>query len=498
MIVYAAVLALLLPREAARLNTAANFSVGALYILLTFAPTHSASKANFDLVGDRSLHLAYELDSPRTIGPTGKVHGGHPARGDLAEQGISAKISAEICAGLLRHLVSELTRATCCSKGSGAGPGLACFRGLAIPAARVYVSGRVNATKKNNRNPERASLARFAWWVLAYNLLVIVWGAFVRASGSGAGCGRHWPLCNGEVVPTPKNIATIIEASHRLTSGIALVLVLALVIGCFRRLAKGDRARRGAALSGVFIVTEALIGAGLVLFELVAHDTSMKRALSMVLHLGNTFLLLASLALTAWWLQRRELARAELSAPDERPAGELAVRGAVVLALGGVLLLAGSGAVAALGDTLFPARSLREGIAQDLSPVAHAFVRLRMLHPLIALASGVVVLTTAAFVRIVRPAPRVRAFSRATTVLFVVQFCAGLLNLTLLAPIAMQLVHLLLADAVWIALVLMSWEAVYGDGAAIMSRKGPAPSSDVPPSTSNVEPVTYAPAGETR
>src|SRR3954471_23520600 len=143
--------------------------------------------------------------------------------------------------------------------------------------------------------------ARFAWGVLAYNLLVIAWGAFVRASGSGAGCGRHWPLCNGEVVPRAPAVATIIEATHRVTSGIALVLVVALAVWAWRALPQRHPGRRAAVMSAVFVFGEALIGAALVLFELVAHDASMKRALSMILHLCNTFFLLASTAVTAWW-----------------------------------------------------------------------------------------------------------------------------------------------------------------------------------------------------
>jgi heme A synthase len=228
----------------------------------------------------------------------------------------------------------------------------------------------------------------------------------------------------------------------------------------------------------------------------------MKRALSMILHLCNTFLLLAALSLTAWWLRRGD-DRVAASIAPARPPREGVLRAVLVASLGGVLVLAASGAVTALGDTLFPARTLREGLAQDLSPVAHAFVRLRLLHPIIAVVVGVVVLVGAGVVRLLRPAPRVRAFSRAATVLFVVQFAAGLLNVTLLAPVWMQLVHLLLADAMWIALVLMAWEAAFGDGRlaqlpSIMSRKGPGPMSDMPPSTSNVEPVAYAPAGDTR
>src|SRR5258708_25274996 len=91
--------------------------------------------------------------------------------------------------------------------------------------------------------------ARYAWSVLAFHLGVILWGAFVRASGSGAGCGQHWPLCNGQIVPaTPLN-ATIIEFSHRLSSGIALVSVLALAIWAFRAFPRGFGVRGGALLA---------------------------------------------------------------------------------------------------------------------------------------------------------------------------------------------------------------------------------------------------------
>lgn len=338
------------------------------------------------------------------------------------------------------------------------------------------------------------ALARFAWGVLAFNLVVIVWGAFVRATGSGAGCGRHWPLCNGEVVPRPKSIATVIEMTHRLTSGLAMILVFALAFLIFRRTSRGDRVRRAAVLSSVFMLGEALLGAGLVLFELVAHDASLKRALSMVLHLGNTFLLLAALTTTAWLLARPRWENVYGARDGAAPLPRL-VRGLIVLSLGMVLFLAASGAIAALGDTLFPARTLRDGLLQDVSPAAHLFTRLRLLHPFIALATGAAVLGTAAMARAFAPSPLVRRFAWLLTTLFVVQFCAGLLNVTLLAPVWLQLVHLLLADVTWMALVLLAWEGIY---APSMSRNGPGPMSEVPPSMSKVEPVTYAPAGETR
>jgi heme A synthase len=303
--------------------------------------------------------------------------------------------------------------------------------------------------------PERA-VARWAWGTLALNVGVVLWGAYVRASGSGAGCGRHWPLCNGDVVPRAPSTATIIEATHRVTSGLALVAVIALAVATWRVVPRGHLARKTAGASVAFIFAEALIGAGLVLFELVAHDASTKRALSMVLHLTNTFLLLGALALTAWLVASKAAPRAA------HPPRSLRI--AVPIALAGALALGATGAVAALGDTLFPASSLREGLTQDLSPLAHVFLRLRVLHPVLALGMSVIVLGSATLVRSFGGA-QARRFARLVTALFVAQFALGVLNLWLLVPIATQLLHLLFADALWIALVLMAWETLRGEPA---------------------------------
>ena len=149
------------------------------------------------------------------------------------------------------------------------------------------------------------SFARFAWSVLAYDVAVIAWGALVRATGSGAGCGQHWPTCNGQVVPRSPAAQTLVEFTHRVTSGIALLLVVVLVLWARRVFARGHPVRKAAALSLVFIITEALLGAGLVLFGWVAKDASAGRGWAMGLHLANTFLLLAALALTAAFGERR-------------------------------------------------------------------------------------------------------------------------------------------------------------------------------------------------
>ena len=331
-------------------------------------------------------------------------------------------------------------------------------------------------------------LSRFAWGVLAYNLIVIAWGAFVRATGSGAGCGRHWPLCNGEVIPHPQKVETLIEAGHRGTSGIALIAVVALLVWTFRAVPKGHVARKSAVLAMVSMLGEAILGAGLVLLELVAGDKSIARGFSIVLHLGNTFVLLAALTMTAWWLTMPLAEGAREKLPRM-------ATGFVLFAMTSVMIVAGAGAIAALGDTLFPSRSLREGLAQDLGPMSHVFLKLRLLHPFLACASGVVVIAASRIARAVRPASsRVRLASIALTLLFCLQMAAGLLNVSLLAPVWMQLVHLLFADFTWIALVIaaieMRWGLESNTRQPIMSRNGPGPIKDVPPSISSVEPVT--------
>jgi heme A synthase len=283
--------------------------------------------------------------------------------------------------------------------------------------------------------------------VLAYNLVVILWGAYVRATGSGAGCGSHWPLCNGEVIPRAQQLETMIEFTHRLTSGMALLLVAGLLIWALRAYPKGHHVRTGAWLSAFFIITEALVGAGLVLFEWVADDASTGRVISMAVHLINTFLLLASLSLCAWWASGGARLQLDWSAP---------LLWLFIIGFLGVVVIGVTGAVTALGDTLFPVESLREGLAQDLSPSAHFLVRLRIWHPVIAILVGFYLMFVGGLVYMFREQKNTRRFALGLIGLFLVQLLAGGINLLLLAPVWMQLIHLLLADLVWITLVLLA------------------------------------------
>lgn len=310
------------------------------------------------------------------------------------------------------------------------------------------------------------AFARFAWSVLAYNLLVVAWGAFVRATGSGAGCGRHWPTCNGEVVPRAPALTTVIEFTHRATSGIALALVVALVVAAFRTFGRGHPARRASAAALGLMLAEALLGAGLVLFGWVAKDASLARGWVMPLHLANTFLLLGALALSAHFA----------AAPGGIAFRGRAARVALLASAFAILLLAGvTGAIAALGDTLFPATSFAAGLRAELSSEAHVLLRLRVLHPFAAIAAAAVLLLTARAAVRARPEREVGRAATALGTLVVAQLAAGVLNLALLAPVWMQLVHLVLADAVWIALVLLAAASLAPRAAAADT---PAPALD--------------------
>ena len=293
--------------------------------------------------------------------------------------------------------------------------------------------------------------AKYGWGVLAFNLLVILWGAYVRASGSGAGCGAHWPLCNGEVIPRAPAMETIVEMTHRLTSGVALILVVIQLVWARRTRPAGDTARLMAHVAMALMLTEALVGAGLVLFEMVADNASIARAYWLAAHLLNTFGLIGAIALVPWFAMGHR-------APD---LSTLHGEGRLLLVgLGGTLVLGMTGAVTALGDTLFPATSLAAGIAQDFSPTAHLLLRLRVIHPSLAVAMVFVLLLAAGVVATRRPSPTTARLGLAVALLAGTQLLAGLVNLLLLAPIWMQLVHLLLADALWIALVLLTATAL--------------------------------------
>jgi heme a synthase len=289
------------------------------------------------------------------------------------------------------------------------------------------------------------SLRRFAWGVLAYNVAVIVWGSAVRATGSGAGCGDHWPLCNGTLVQHHPAVATLIEFAHRATSGVDLLCVLALFFWTFAAAPRRHLARACAAAVLVLTLNEALLGALLVLLGHTAGDTSPSRAVYLGLHLTNTLLLLAALALTAHFLARRTAAMRG-SVTLHSPA--LALTG-----LGATLIVGVTGSLAALGDTLYPAHNLLAAISQDFSSGSFWLLRIRWFHPAVSLMAGLFILWLA--LRALGQ-PRNRALAAGVLLLLGVQYLLGVADLAFLAPTSLQMTHLLGADLLWISLVLLA------------------------------------------
>jgi cytochrome c oxidase assembly protein subunit 15 len=295
--------------------------------------------------------------------------------------------------------------------------------------------------------PSRAStlLPRFAWIVLAYNVAVVLWGAVVRATSSGAGCGDHWPLCNGVVVQTHPQLATLIELAHRMTSGITVIAVLVLLVWIFRRTMAGHLARFTVVAATLLIFNEALLGALLVLLRLTADNHSPARAVYLSLHLANTLLLLAALALSAHFLSRGEAFDRHTVRFTQLP---LVTTGLVATLAVGV-----TGTLAALSDTLFPATSVRAALAQDFSSSSSWLEHLRLLHPVSAVIAGLFLCWL-----LLRSVPRRadRKLAIGVLLLLALQCALGIADVALLAPLWLQITHLLGADLLWITLVVLA------------------------------------------
>lgn len=289
-------------------------------------------------------------------------------------------------------------------------------------------------------------VTNFSLFVLVYNVFVIIFGAFVRASGSGAGCGAHWPTCQGSVIPINPIAETIIEFTHRVTSGLALVFVIILFVVLSRQITGKSKIKTASLFAVIFTLSEAIIGAGLVLFQLVGDNSSIARAVIIALHLVNTFLLLGSLTLVFEWCRREE---PQLFALPKKGGVWLFLLTMVIF------ILAASGAITALGDTLFPSSSLMEGLAQDSKAGVHFLIQLRVYHPVIAILVGLGLFLSLQFLQREFSNPIMKKYSSSIKIIFLIQIFLGGINVLLLAPIWMQLIHLLFADLLWINYVLV-------------------------------------------
>ena len=288
----------------------------------------------------------------------------------------------------------------------------------------------------------RTAVQRWAWLTLAFFVIVVLEGAIVRATSSGAGCGQHWPLCNGEVLPHHPRLATIIEFTHRSLTGVSVFLFAILIAWTFRATPRRDPARRAALAAGLLLLSEAVLGALLVVHGWVENNTSAARVIMQSVHFTNTLLLLGATTITATWLAR--------SGSRTRSTGYL--NGAMWTALAATVLTGATGSLAALADTIFPSPDLRTALAADFAQHSPLLIRMRWMHP-----AAAAIATVAALVMAVqlRRSGRPRD-ALLLTVNIVGQVVIGIADVLLLAPITLQVIHLLSADIFWITLVAIA------------------------------------------
>ena len=295
----------------------------------------------------------------------------------------------------------------------------------------------------------RVSYTGAAWAALAFTLFVVLWGGFVSASGAGDGCGDDWPLCGELLSPsagtTPADSTdTLVEFTHRATSGLALLAVAVLAVWSRRRFPPGHRARYWAALSLAFMVVESLIGAALVIFQWVDMNVSLARALVQPVHLANTYFLMGALACAAWWSGPRQPAPLDPGRPDRL----------VAAALGGLIVVSAFGTAASLASTVFPSESFLDGVSSDFSGGAHYLVRLRVWHPVAVLVFSAYLVWLGRRLAGTQPDGLPAAF-HPTAAVFAAQLAVGALDAVLLAPIGLQMAHLFLAHALWLGLMTL-------------------------------------------
>lgn len=292
------------------------------------------------------------------------------------------------------------------------------------------------------------ALRRFAWGVVAYFIAVILWGTLVRATGSGDGCGNHWPLCNGTMMQHSPRVDTMIEFTHRITSGILFFSAVGLLAWTFAGTVRGHLARATAVATVVLTLVEGALGALLVKLGYTARSQAPMRPPFLALHLTTTLLLLAAITLTAHMLSRRK-GFLRGSVRFVAPFG-------AVFAVFVVMVVGVTGSLAALGDTLFPASSLGSALAQDFSATSGWLLRWRWMHPTVAIIASIFVIWL--LVSASRQTTRwdSRRLTALVLALLAIVYTLGVLDVVLLAPLWLQVAHLLAADTLWASLVVLT------------------------------------------
>ncbi len=281
--------------------------------------------------------------------------------------------------------------------------------------------------------------------MIAYTLIVILWGAYVKISHSGDGCGKSWPLCHDNWVPAGRHMSTWIEFSHRVSSGLYGILVLLMIVLAFKTYPTHHPLRKAMVFTGFFTLSEALLGAVLVLAGLVGSNDSVFRAYVMALHLVNSLLLVASFVLVYdWALYKVHESRAKFS--------PLAPKIVIMICL--FLIIASSGGIASLSTTLFPSESLFSGLVEDFSKDSHFLVRIRISHPLAATLLGGLLIYMSFYLGAKTSNPVLQKRLQALTYLLIFGVALGYVTLFALSPIFLKFAHLIWAYGIWIVLIL--------------------------------------------
>lgn len=297
-------------------------------------------------------------------------------------------------------------------------------------------------------NPPSIALRNFVRGLLVFTLLVVLWGTLVRATFSGDGCGQSWPICGESIIPVGVNAGKLIEFIHRVSSGAIFgVMVLVLFVWVWKVFPKGSQARVASLITLVTTVIEGWVGAKLVKHQYVAHDTSIERGYWMSAHLINTFILLGSIVVVAWYAHGK---------PSINWRNRGAIGWGVMFALFGVLLIGVSGAQAALGDMLFPSTGLIDGLRADLDDKSHFFVHMRPFHPFIATGVGIFIVLFYGWLAKRWQNPGIQKAVNFLIGIYAFNMAFGLANMLANAPVVMQLVHLVVADGIWISTLVAS------------------------------------------
>lgn len=292
-------------------------------------------------------------------------------------------------------------------------------------------------------------LHNLAWIVLVATVGVIVSGDIVQATESGAGCGESWPRCDGSLIPSIDDAATGIEFAHRAATFVLSALVVGLYLAARRTVGAVHRIRRAIRWLIGFFVAEVVIGALLVAFGWVEDDASVGRVVADGLHVVNTFFLVGAAALVVHYVSGG--GRPSWRHPDSD-------RRAVLAALGVVVLIAVTGAINSLADTLFPADTVLEGVREEFGPAAPFLLRIRAVHPVVAILGGIAVFFTVRRFTDALGEGRSARLGRLVQYTVGAQFAIGILNLALLTPLETQVLHLLAADLLWVLLLFFVWD----------------------------------------